>query len=335
MTPRERVAAALACRVPDRVPYCELWIDPEVAARLLALPREAVADQLTPQEAHRLADTLGLDNLIYVLRPPVYARLAEGKDHRQFVGAGLVKSWDDLDQIELPPLDDLLAPAQEFAAGKAHRAVFLVTRAGLFPTIHSMGFETFCVALGENRDLVEAIFDRYAAWAAALAAQAADLGFDAFVTTDDFAFKTGMFFSPRVFRELVVPRYERIARELTIPWILHSDGDISAALDDLVELGVAAIHPLEKGAMDILAVKRRYGGRLCLVGNVQMDLLARGSPGEVEREVRWLLANIAPGGGYILASGNSLANYLSTENILAMSRAARELGNYPITENQE
>ncbi len=68
MTPRERVAAALACRVPDRVPYCELWIDPEVAARLLALPREAVADRFTPQQAYRLASYVNTENILAMSR---------------------------------------------------------------------------------------------------------------------------------------------------------------------------------------------------------------------------------------------------------------------------
>lgn len=334
MTPRERVAAALACREPDRVPYCELWVDPEVTARLLGVPRESLDDQLTPQQAHALADVLGMDNVVYVLRPPVYARVAEGAEERQFLGDGQVKSWDAVSLLDLPDVQTLLPGARAFAAQKADRAAILVTRAGLFPTIHSMGVETFCLALHEKRDLVEAILDRYTDWAASLAARAADLGFDAFATTDDFAFKTALFFSPAVFRELVLPRYRRLAQALAIPWILHSDGDISAVLDDLVELGVAAIHPVEKGAMDIQDVKRRYGGRLCLLGNVEMDILARGSPDEVRSEVRWLIANIAPGGGYILSSGNSLASYLDTENILAMSRAVRELGNYPITESQ-
>ena len=68
MTSHERTAVALACRVPDRVPYCELWIDPEVAARLLGLPREAVADQLTAQEAHRLASYVNTENILAMSR---------------------------------------------------------------------------------------------------------------------------------------------------------------------------------------------------------------------------------------------------------------------------
>jgi len=194
-----------------------------------------------------------------------------------------------------------------------------------------MGFEAFCVALHENRPLVEAVLDRYTDWAAALAERAGAAGFDAFATTDDMAFKSGPFFSPAVFRELVAPRFRRVAERLAIPWILHSDGDVGPLADDLVALGVAGLHPNEKGAMDIREMKRRYAGRLCLLGNVDMDLLARGTPRQVAAEVRGLIRDVAPGGGYIVSSGNSLASYLKPENVLAMSRAVRRHGRDPVS----
>ena len=68
MTSRERTAVALARRVPDRVPYSKLWMVPEVAARLLALPREAIADRLTPQQAYRLASYVNTENILAMSR---------------------------------------------------------------------------------------------------------------------------------------------------------------------------------------------------------------------------------------------------------------------------
>ena len=111
------------------------------------------------------------------------------------------------------------------------------------------------------------------------------LGFDAYVSTDDMAFKTGPFFSPAIFRELVVPHFRRVAEQLTIPWIIHSDGDISSFLPDLVDLGIAGLHPLEKGAMDMPAVKQEYGDRICLLGNVDLNILGLGTTDDVDEEV--------------------------------------------------
>jgi uroporphyrinogen decarboxylase len=101
-------------------------------------------------------------------------------------------------------------------------------------------------------------------------------------------------------------------------------------LDDLVGLGIAGLHPLEKGAMDIRAVKRDYGDRICLLGNVDLNLLGMATPDEVDREVRELIRDVGPGGGYIVTSGNSLAGYLLPENVVALAEAAQRYGRYPI-----
>jgi uroporphyrinogen decarboxylase len=156
------------------------------------------------------------------------------------------------------------------------------------------------------------------------------IGYDIFWTTDDYAHKTGMFFSPAIFHEVIAPRYRRVLNQCTIPWFLHSDGDIMESMDILVDLGVAATHPNEKGAMDIREVKRKFGDRVCVIGNLDLNILGMGTPEETDREVRELIRDLAPGGGYMISSGNSLASYLNPENVLAMSRAIQKYGKYPI-----
>jgi hypothetical protein len=146
------------------------------------------------------------------------------------------------------------------------------------------------------------------------------------VTTDDFAFKTGLFFSPVLFQELFVPRYKRLKTKATIPWVLHSTGNIEPVLETLIELGVVATHPNEIGAMDIRAIKKRYGDRHCVIGNVDLVLLGNGTPEQVGGEVRSLLRDLAPGGGYIISSGNSFASYLEPECVIAMSQAIQRYG---------
>jgi uroporphyrinogen decarboxylase len=82
--------------------------------------------------------------------------------------------------------------------------------------------------------------------------------------------------------------------------------------------------------MDIRETKQRYGHRLCIIGNVDLNTLGAGTTAEVEAEVKSLLRDIAPGGGYIMSSGNSLAGYLIPENVLAMRDTIRQFGAYPI-----
>ncbi len=338
MTSRERVLAALRCEQPDRVPYCELGIDRALAQRLMGWGEpisQAASLETNPytvDEAKAIAARLKLDNIYYVLRAPVYARREPGKDGRLFYGEGMIKTEADLALLRLPdPYDDALyAEAAAFACQKGDYAVWFVTRIGIFSTMLSMGLENFSVALYENRPFVERVLDTYCDWTAAVAERICQLGFDVFVSTDDMAFKTTTFFSPATFRDLVLPRYRRVAKKITLPWVIHSDGNLLPFLDDLLSLGIVGLHPNEKGAVDIRAMKRNYGDRLCLLGNVDLNILGLGTPEEVEQEVRGLIRDIGPGGGYIVTSGNSLAGYLKPENVLALSQAVQKYGRYPL-----
>jgi uroporphyrinogen decarboxylase len=290
------------------------------------------ANTYTVDEAKAIAAELGLDNITYVLRAPIYAHKHAGLDGRLFYGAGMIESMADLSRIKLPDPDDdaLYVEAEAFAHEKGPYAACLVTRIGIFPTMLSLGIERFSIALYEDMPLVEAVLDRYCEWTAAVARRVCELDFDVFISTDDMAFKSAPYFSPQVFREVVLPRFQRVREAISLPWVLHSDGNLMPFLDDLVGLGIAGLHPLEKGAMDIRAVKQDYGDRLCLLGNVDLNLLGMGTPDRVDREVRDLIRDVAPGGGYILTSGNSLAGYLNPENVLAMAEAARAYGRYPL-----
>ena len=115
MNSRERVAAALRCEQPDRVPYCELGIDRALAQKLMGWgPGTSQAANLetmpyTVQEARALAAHLKLDNLTYVLRAPVYAEKVPGMDGRLFYGNGLLTSRAALPLLQLPdPHDESL-----------------------------------------------------------------------------------------------------------------------------------------------------------------------------------------------------------------------------------
>jgi uroporphyrinogen decarboxylase len=338
MNSRERVLAALRREVPDRVPYFELGVDRTLACRMMGwgdpggLAANLEANVFSVEEAKEIAARLHLDNITYVLRAPVYAHKVPGLDGRLFYGQGMIQSRDDLGLLQLPdPYDDALyAPAAEFASQKGEYAACLVTRIGIFSTMLSMGLETFSVALYEDRAFVEEVLDVYCDWSAVVAERVCRLGFDVYVSTDDMAFKSAPFFSPQLFRDLVLPRFRRVREQIALPWVTHSDGNMLPLLEDLIDLGIAGMHPMERGAMDIRAVKRDYGDRICVLGNVDLNLLGMGTPEDVDREVRELIRDVGPGGGYVVTSGNSLAAYVKPENVWALSEAVQKYGRYPL-----
>ena len=338
MTSRERVLTALRCEQPDRVPYCELGIDRALAQKLMGWgsPLDQTsnleANTYSVDESKAIAERIGTDNICCVIRAPVYAEKHPGADGRLFYGDGLIHSIEDLKRLTLPDPTEkrLYSDAVAFTGGKEDFSAWFVTRVGIFPTLLGIGVERFSLALYDDRDLIESVLDWYTDWTVAVAERVCRLSFDAFVSTDDMAFNTAPYFSPEVFRELVLPRYRRVAEKVTLPWIIHSDGNILPFLDDLMDLGIAGLHPLEKGAVDICQIKKRYGDRLCLLGNVDLNLLGMGPPEDVTNEVRGLIRDVGPGGGYIATCGNSLAGYLIPENVLALGEAVREFGEYPL-----
>jgi len=113
--------------------------------------------------------------------------------------------------------------------------------------------------------------------------------------------------------------------------IKHTDGNIWSIIGAIVESGVDCLGPLEPAAgMDLWWVKQRFGDRVAVLGNVDVDLLARGSVEEVRAATLSLLERVAPGGGYLLSSGNSITSAVRPENWLAMIETARQHGRYPI-----
>jgi uroporphyrinogen decarboxylase len=331
MTSRERVLAALRLEKPDRVPYVEIGVDPAVADRLIGRTTEAggppvliEANQRTVEEEKALARAMGKDNIGYVLRAPVFAERVPGKDGRLFYANGNIRSRADLEKLVLPDpqSDELYRELEEFVAGKEDFALFLLTRAGFWAAVLSMGMERFFIALHEDRQLVEQVMDVYTDWAAAVAERACAMGIDVLVTTDDLAWKQAPMISPALFHELVMPRFRRVAEKVTKPWIFHSDGNIIPLVDDLLSLGISALHSLEPEALDIREVKRRWGSQVCLIGNVSLVTLGKGGPEEVEAEARGLIRDLGAEGGYMLSSSNSIASYIPVENALALGRAA-------------
>ena len=163
---------------------------------------------------------------------------------------------------------------------------------------------------------------------------AADTGADVVALEGDLAFNTNTLMSPDHYRYFVKPFHAQIvqtahARGMKI--IKHSDGNLWPILDDLLEVGFDGIHPIQPQSMDIGEVKRHLQGKAAVVGNIDCSfLLPFGTEQEVDQTVRQTIATAAPGGGYIISSSNSIHPGVKPKNYIAMVKAARKYGAYPI-----
>ncbi len=346
MSSRERVLSAIHCLPSDRVPFLESTIDEAIALALLGIPRPSnlkggelgtgddpvLTGQLLGSEnysADDLIDLLGLDGIGMYLFLKHGGRQEEVDGHYMVAG-GSIQKVADLERFQIPDPDDLsiYEPYRRFLKKyeETGLARYCFLNLGSDPVILGMGFENFSVAIYENRHLLEELFEFYTSWYARAVVHLCELDFDFLWFGDDLAFKTAPYVSPKTFRELFIPHFRKVVENIKKPWLFHSDGNLYPILDDLLDLGMNGLHPIEPGAMDLADLKKRYGKKLCLVGHINVDTLSRGTPEEIEELVRQAISIAAPGGGYIAGSSNSIPYYAQPENVLAMAKAIQKYG---------
>ncbi|MBS3977703.1 MAG: hypothetical protein KGZ75_13460 [Syntrophomonadaceae bacterium] len=359
MKPRQRVLTALNLGVPDRVPFMESAIDEILQVQLMG------RDNFTPDE---LCEKLGLDafgydypatggelgtgevargitthdvyyfpkRITFDFLPPWIADKGEGVAGRSFIKKGLLTDNDSIALFDkfLPDPHHLARydiVSDWISKYKKDYAVFARIRLGAAPTINSMGFEELCYKIFDNPNLVKEVHRRFSEWTAQVIQHLNKMDFDFIWAADDIADNKGPWFSPAIFQEFFLPYMKIAADEIKKPWVFHSDGNLFPIMDDLLSLGMQGIHPLQPAAMDIVKMKEDYGHRVCLVGNIDLDYtLTRGTPEEVEEEVKQRIETIGQKGGYIVSSANSLASYVKPENALALGQAVKKYGKYPL-----
>jgi len=242
--------------------------------------------------------------------------------------------WPDPNQLDYSKFEAysrILPPGMKImgALGKIFNSVWWL-----------MGFQHFAESLIENPALIQKMFDKVAA--IQLGVLDRMLEFDAVgaVThADDIAYSEALMVSPEHLRQYAFPWFKVLVDRIHAKGkmaIFHSDGRLDQVMPDLIACGFDAIHPFEPKAMDIVAHKRMYGDKIGIIGNIDLGYtLTRGTPAEVAAECRQRIAQLGPGGGYSLASSNSIPEYVPYENFVALLEATHEYGRYPLTVTDE
>jgi hypothetical protein len=196
----------------------------------------------------------------------------------------------------------------------------------------TVGFEDFMVMLHTDRGFIEELLDGSAEFHRRIVEFVCQYPIDVLYMADDVAFRSGLMIRPEMFLELWEARMRYAiepACDKGLSMIFHSDGTIYAIMDTIIDMGFRALNPIEPYGMDIYEVKERWGGRIALMGN--MDIagpLAFGTPEDVIADTQEHLARLMPGGGYIAASSHSIMDNIAVENFLAMIETVHEYGRY-------
>jgi uroporphyrinogen decarboxylase len=254
----------------------------------------------------------------------------------------------EVDDYPWPDMDDptrVAHVAEQAARLRAeNRYAVMATPWLLFPLERAFamqGMDTFLMNLALYPDFAEALLWKIESLCKTLmghflAAIGDDI--DIIKVGDDLGTQQSLLMSPAMYREMLKPVHAdflRFIKERTSAKLFfHTDGDVFPLIDDLIEIGVDILNPIQTsaGKMSNLAeLKARWGDRLTFCGAIDTHrILPTGTPEEVRAEVRRVIEVLGPGGGYMVSSVHTVMDDVPPENILAMVDAVEEFGHYPL-----
>lgn len=249
-----------------------------------------------------------------------------------------IKTPEDLERFVVPDPDaegrlDIPELAVKMAGGDLAVSCWLNGLAE-FVVANLMGFYGFAKFLHKYPNLLEKVLDAVTDYDLRLGKALIDVGIDVIWFGNDTADRNGPFLPPELHRKYFVPRLKKMTDAFHSKGVLvihHSCGNNWALLDDFISSGMDALHPFEPQAgMDIVRAKKEYGDRVCIMGNIDVShTLPFGTREDVAKEVKERIDALAPGGGYVLTSSNSIFKAIPPENTIAMFRAGLKYGSYP------
>jgi len=347
----ERIRKAVAHEEPDRVPLIEALVEYPIQSKFLG--REVTDDDLEAQV--EFWASAGYDYIPLVVGMMTPGKVTENSSISRIIRDRLAKSananddrswnleytsfiedrrsfelfpWEEAAAVDISKFErvkDLLPPGMKVIAisGKIYTLSWML-----------MGFENFAASMLTDEQLVLDIMSKVAEIQIDSAERVLGLPHVGAVwAVDDIAAGTGTMISPQALRKYLFPWYRKLAalcHHAGKMFFYHSDGDMIPVIEDLIELGVDALHPIDPTAMDIVEIKEKYGDRLCLFGNVDTELLRSGGTAEIEAEVKRLLCKVSSGGGFCLGSGNSVPSWADIDNYKTMLQTVMKYGRYPI-----
>lgn len=336
--------------LPDRAPFIELFADPEIIASVLGetyIPYDL--NNRAQSEACHLQrirfcykvgwDFVWLPVMLDFPRKQLYSddTAALPRQQRRWVdeSSGLIQTPEDFERYSWPRWGVVNEADFEFVARSLPDGMKIIFTTGgvLEWVMWLMGFVPFSLALYDQPELIDSMFERVGAVLAESVANGVQMpGVGAYFLGDDMGYKTGTFIKHEQMRRYLFPQQKRLAdivHAAGMPFLLHACGNLEGIMDDLIEyVGIDGKHSFEDVILPVTEAKQRYGDRIAILGGVDVDFLATASEEDVRRYTRRVLEVCMPGGGYALGTGNSVTNYIPVENYLAMLDEGFKVGWY-------
>jgi Uroporphyrinogen decarboxylase (URO-D) len=344
MTPRERVIAALQRKQVDNVPWIEIGVAKNIAESILG--KNLVVSPFSVPEHDEDFEHCSQDSIDFVkcigLSAMEIKMWAVPLHKTQGISENNVSATFNI-HTDRMFLDEILQTNSHTQAEHNRRYIkyaehlsHLLAKDNLAQMVLLSGPYSFAEAsvgglaemsilMYDNPSLVHKLIEYYTHLTCSLAEKIKKrIDVDLFVTPDDLAHSTGLFFSPEMFRKFIKPSYKKIRKAFgETPWLFHSDGNVLQVVDDFIEIGIDAFCPVERKAMDIVKFKQTYGDHVCIMGNLDVDLIERETVTNIQAETLQLLQKLGKC-GYIFSSGNTITTGARINNIRTISRTIAE-----------
>ena len=347
---RERVITALNRQEPDRCPF-QISFTPEFAARLrkeLHIDNPATHNPHGGGNKYQLELALGEDMLLtsvgwancyYQSKAPYTDEWGIGWNaakyqtpfgegfYTEMTGHPLAQKDNFLNYTAPDPNDPKLYIDAENLLANYKQSHFItgVTVTTIFETAWALrGLENLMMDFITDPQLANDILDIPYNYHLTAAKKLAKMGVDMIWTGDDVGSQTGMMISPNLWREFFKPRMANFIKEVKtinpkLKVAYHSDGNISDIIEELIEIGVDVLNPIQPACIDPAKVKEQYGDRLCFWGSIdEQHTLPFGSADDVKNEVIKRLKTIGKKGGFIIGPTHHVQLDTPMENFKAM-----------------
>ena len=263
----------------------------------------------------------------------IIQRVGRDEKYVEWISGPLVDA-ENPDEYDFPTVDDLIEAPDLAERVQKQKDDGLFVAGGVTQPYKLCwmlrGMEQFLMDYLLNPGFVEKLYDTvYGLWTE-IGTRLARAGIEMFSVGGDIAMHDRIIMGADTWRRFDKPRMAAMfsaIREISpdMHFFIHSDGDLTEIMDDLIEIGFDVIDPIQPECMDSIEVKQRWGDRITLHGCGSLQkVLPFGTVADVRSHVVTLIEKCGYNGGLVLRPSNAVGFDVPTENVVTFYETARD-----------
>lgn len=329
----ENILKVLRCEVPDRPTLFEFFMNPNVDRAIAGEYPEGCSDIEGLAYSAKVYAGCGYD---YLNAHGCALSFKTGDtDRKQTISLNAhsaITDWESFNNFPWPDVSKCdFSRLEKIAPFLPEGMKIMLSGPGgvLENVIDIVGYDNLCIMIYDDPELVQAIFDKVGSIFVEyyeIGAKYDTVGF--LMSNDDWGFNTQTMLSPDDMRKYVFPWHKKIVEaghKNGKPVVLHSCGYMVDIMEDIIcDMKYDGRHSYEDNIVPVEEAYRRWGGRIAILGGMDVDYLIRTDEDEIVKRAKNMLEMAKEKGGYALGSGNSIPEYIPNDKYFAMTSAVVE-----------